>query len=138
VAKTFRFKLITPEERVIDQDATYVSMPLHDGLTGVMPGRAPLVARLGLGELRVDFPSGGSRSFFLDGGFGQMIGDSLTVLAQEAVSAEQLVEKDAQAELAEASARTSGDGDQMRTITHDRERARLKIRLASRVKKTGV
>jgi len=100
--KSFRCRLITPESRVFDEHATYVSIPLHDGMSGILPNRAPFVAKLGLGELKITFEKGGgSRSFLLEDGFGQMVGDSLTILAQRAVPAEEIVVADAKAELAE-------------------------------------
>jgi F-type H+-transporting ATPase subunit epsilon len=136
VAKTFRCRLITPQARVLDEDATYVQIPLHDGSAGILPRRAAMLGKLGLGELRVDFPAGGSRSYFLDGGFGQMVGDSLTILAKDAIAAERLSEQDAKAELAEAEARKPSGADDAAKITHDRARARLKLRLAQTASKT--
>jgi F-type H+-transporting ATPase subunit epsilon len=136
--KTFRCRLITPEARLLDQDATHVSLPFHDGLAGVLPRHAPIVAKLGLGELRVDFPEGGSRSYFLDGGFGQFVGDHLTILAEEAIPAEALIESQAKAELDEANARTGSTGEELTKVVHDRSRAALKARLAARAKAQGV
>jgi len=138
VAKTFRCRLITPKARVLDEDATYVSIPLHDGSAGILPMRAAMLGKLGLGELRIDFPAGGSRSYFLDGGFAQMVGDHLKILAQEAIPAERLSATDAKAELAEAEARKPGEGYDIERITQDRARARLKLRLAEETVKAGI
>jgi len=138
VAKTFRCLLITPESRVLDEDATYALLPLHDGSAGVLPKRAPMLGKLGLGELRIDFPAGGSRSYCLDGGFAQMVGDHLTILAQEALPAERISEQEARAELAEAEARTPADGADMAWVAHERARARLKLRLAQEAIKAGI
>jgi F-type H+-transporting ATPase subunit epsilon len=138
VAKTFRCRLITPQARVLDEDATYVSIPLHDGSAGILPMRAAILGKLGLGELRIDFPEGGSRSYFLDGGFAQMVGDHLTILAQEAIPAERLSATEAKAELAEAEARKPGQGYDLQQITRDRARASLKLRLAETTAKAGI
>lgn len=135
--ESFRCRLITPEARVLDEDVTYVSLPLWDGLAGILPNRAPFVAKLGLGELTMDFPEGGRRSYLLEDGFGQMYADTLTILAQKAIPVETLSEEDAKAELAEAAARASTQGDEMRAITRDRERARLKVRLARGFRERG-
>lgn len=138
MAKTFRCRLITPQARVLDEDATYVSIPLHDGSAGILPRRAAILGKLGMGELRIDFPEGGSRSYFLDGGFAQMVGDHLTILAQEAIPAERLSASDAKAELAEAEARQPGEGYDANRIAQDRAKARLKLRLADATAKAGI
>lgn len=102
-AKTFRCRLVTPTARLVDDAVVYASVPAWDGLFGVLPGRAPILARLGVGELRMDFPDvkggGGSRSFLVEGGFVRMVRDELTILAERATAAETITEEEAQADL---------------------------------------
>src|SRR5439155_1110249 len=45
--------VVTPERAVVDEEADFVALPLYDGEIGILPGRAPLVGRLGYGELRI-------------------------------------------------------------------------------------
>lgn len=141
--KTFQCRLITPTAQVLDEPAVYASIPAWDGLFGVLPNRGPIVAKLGLGELRIDFPDkgtakGGSRSFLVEDGFVQMVNNRLTILAAKAFPVETLNASEAEAELNEASARTPTEADPTRRrleterIHRDRERARAKIRLARR------
>ncbi len=103
MATTFRCKLITPEAQVFDDASIAAIVPVWDGQMGFLPDRAAFVGELGNGELRVDFPDkgsakGGSRYYFIAGGFVQMLRNELTILAAHAVAAEQLTEADAQAE----------------------------------------
>lgn len=147
-AKTFRCRLITPEAQVLDTDVTYASIPAWDGLMGIQPGRAPIVAKLGLGELRLDFPDtgsarGGSRFFFIEDGFLQMVSDRLTILAREAAPMEQLTESDAEAELAAAMARTvpadhPHPGKEFEAVNRQRRRAEVKLRLARKARTLGI
>jgi len=137
LAKSFRCKLITPESQVFDEQAVAAVVPAWDGLLGILPDRAPMVMQMGTGELRVDFPDtasakGGSRSFFVDDGFVQMVSNELTILAASAVAAEKLSESDAQAELNEVSARrTDGlSGPEIERIRKARTRAEAKLRAA--------
>ena len=107
-AHTFQCSLITPAAEVLKDELVYASIPAWDGLFGVLPGRAPIVAKLGLGELRLDFPSGGStrsRSFLVDDGFVQMVNNSLKILATRAIPVETITEADAKAALAERDSR---------------------------------
>ena len=128
--KAIRCKLITRQERILDAQVTYVSVPLWDGKAGFMTHTAPFVAKMGVGELRVDLASGGTRSWFVDGGFVQNVGDVLTVLTAQAIPTEELNAATAKAELAAAAARTSSDPIEMARITRERDRARAKVALA--------
>jgi F-type H+-transporting ATPase subunit epsilon len=141
---TFRCRLITPDAQVFDEQATAAVLPAWDGLIGVLPNRAPMVMQMGTGELRVDFPDtggakGGSRAFFVDEGFVQMVENELTILAANAVAAEKLSETDAQAELSAANARRT-DGvtpPEVERIRKDRTRAAAKLRAAKSFRANG-
>jgi F-type H+-transporting ATPase subunit epsilon len=107
--KSFRCKLVTPSAGLVDDKCVYASVPMFDGLLGVMPGRAPMLMKLGMGELRLDFADdakiqgtgskGGSRTFLVDGGFVKMANDELTILAEKAWATETLTRADAETEL---------------------------------------
>ena len=45
--------VVTPESTVLDEQVEFVALPLDDGEIGIAPGRAPLIGRLGYGELRL-------------------------------------------------------------------------------------
>lgn len=137
MAKTIQCKLITPEACILNEDITAAQLPLHDGQAGILPRRAPLMAKLGLGELRFDFPEGGSRGYLLDGGFVQMLGDRLTLLAESAEPVEQISEQEASAELAEAEARRPQTAEEHQRVAHDRKRARMKVEMARKFRATG-
>jgi F-type H+-transporting ATPase subunit epsilon len=145
VAKnSFRCRLITPEAQVLDNDAVQVIVPAWDGQLGVLPGRAAMVTQLGTGELRVDFADssqgkGGSRSYFVDDGFAQMLEGTLTILASQAIGAERLSESEAQAELASLNnRRTEGMSAADLTIhKKDKVRAEAKLRAARSFKARG-
>lgn len=136
-SRSFQCILITPEARVFDDDATAAVLPLHDGSAGVLPHRAPFVAELGVGELRINFAKGGTHSYFIDQGFVQMVGDKLSILAQSAIAAEKLNQSEIEAELAEANARKPQSGPDMEQITKDRTQARAKLDIARKFRKTG-
>lgn len=148
MSKPFRCRVVTPTAQLLDHEAKYASVPLWDGMMGILPGRAPIVARLGAGELKLDIPDpehshAGSRSYFVAGGFMQMSADTLTILAEQAIPAEQLSESEAQAELAEAEARQvpadapdrAAAADKIRA---ERDAARWKLRIAKQAKGRGI
>ena len=64
--------MVTPEQQLLDEKITQAIIPAHDGLLGLLTGRAALLVKLGLGLLRLDLTSGKQKSFLLDGGVAQM------------------------------------------------------------------
>lgn len=143
MAKTFRCSIVTPVASVFDDQVVYASFPAWDGQHGMMPGQSPLLTRLGMGSLRLDFPppDGGSRWFLIEGGFAQVQGDSqgssLTLLTEGAHPAETLSLTQAQAELAEANARVTKGGKDLANVERDQQRALAKIALAKLVSERG-
>lgn len=138
--KTFNCRVVTPTASLVNGPVTYASVPAWDGLFGVLPGRAPILARLGTGELKLAFPDegsakGGERSFLVEGGFVRMANNELTVLTERATPAESISESEAEAELKATLARSVPADAPNRTVQLDRlakerERARAKVTLA--------
>src|ERR1700761_3269459 len=81
--------VVTPERTLFDEAVEFVALPLYDGELGVLPGRAPLIGRLGYGELR-NKVHGATKRYFVDGGFAQVRDDIVTVLTNRAIPASQL------------------------------------------------
>lgn len=135
--KPFRCRLITPEARVFDADASYVSVPLWDGKRGFMANASAFVGQLGSGELRVEFvdryqlgvklEEAGSKSWFVSGGFVQHVNNVLTILASEAREESEITEAEAKKELEEANAKSSSNTLEMDRISHQRRRASAKL-----------
>lgn len=105
----FHCSVITPERAVLETDATFVALPAHDGELGVLRNRAPMLYKLGTGELRVETPEG-KHSLFVDGGFAQMVDNRLTLLTEQAKRIEEI--DSAAVERAAAEARSLAKGSE--------------------------
>lgn len=99
--KQLRLVLVTPEKTLMDEPVESLRFPLFDGQIGVLPGRAPLVGRLGEGELHIERDSD-SLSYFIDGGFVQIKGEVVTLLTNRAIPTSQLTSQAADAALTAA------------------------------------
>ena len=91
----FKAILITPETTVLEAHVFAAQIPAHDGLVGILVNRAPLLAKLGTGILRLDLAGpdgtrGETQRFLVSGGYAQMKGDDLTILTDEAIPAEKV------------------------------------------------
>jgi F-type H+-transporting ATPase subunit epsilon len=82
--------VVTPETTILETDADAVVFPAVDGQVGVLPRRMPLVARLGHGELKLTSNGLVSHRLFISGGFAQVAGDVVTVLAGVALTADEI------------------------------------------------
>ena len=82
-SKTFHCTVITPEGQVLDCEAGFAALPVHDGEMGILPNRAPLMCQLGIGVMRVEV-EGKTERLFIDGGFAQMVKNRLSVLTEQA------------------------------------------------------
>jgi F-type H+-transporting ATPase subunit epsilon len=78
--------VVTPERTVCDLQAEFVALTLFDGEIGVAPRHAPLIGRLGYGEMRVR-GAGNATRYYVEGGFVEVLGDVVTVLTQRAIPA---------------------------------------------------
>jgi F-type H+-transporting ATPase subunit epsilon len=100
----FKCVVVTPEQQVFDETIVQAIVPVHDGQIGILTGRAPLLVKLGAGELRLDLAGGKSRSYFIDGGIAQMKDNVLTILTTDAMVPTEIDLESARAEEEEAKA----------------------------------
>ena len=129
---SLRCVVVTPERAVLDEAVDFVAVPMLDGELGVLPGRMPLIGRLGFGELRV-VKGNAARRFYVDGGFVQIRGDVVTLLTSRAVPGAQLTVEAARAALREAQKPGAAPEEQDAKLK-DQLRARAQLRIAA---KTG-
>ena len=123
--------VITPEERVVDTDATSIILPAHDGQIGILKDRAPLLCELGIGVLHIEGGSSPANDYYIDGGFAQVLNNEVTILTEKAAPAAKLSRADAQKELAAAEALPITDEASSIARTRAIDRAKVKLRLAS-------
>jgi F-type H+-transporting ATPase subunit epsilon len=127
----FRCVVVTPEQQALDESVTQVILPAHDGLIGILTGRAPLLVKLWVGPLRVDLASGQQKTFFIDGGIGQMKDNLLTILTNEATTPEQIDAEKAKADYAQAEATHPTDAKGMDERQRLLARGRIKQQMAA-------
>ena len=127
-ATELRLVLVTPETTLLDQNVRSVQLPLFDGSMGLLPGRAPVVGRLGRGELKFE-AGGASKSFFIDGGFLQVKGSIVTLLTNRAIAAENIDAAAAQRALDTAMVMPAGTDEQFAAKLAADEAARRMLKM---------
>jgi F-type H+-transporting ATPase subunit epsilon len=89
MADKIAFDLVSPEQLLLSADAEMVTIPGSEGDMGVMAGHTPVITVLRPGVITV---SGGKEAqrFYVLGGFAEVTQTKLTVLAEEAIAANDL------------------------------------------------
>jgi len=72
--------VVSPERALFDGTADAVVAPAFDGEVGILPGHAPFLTLLGTGQLTLRQGAMATR-FSLSGGFLQVVGDAVRVVA---------------------------------------------------------
>ena len=123
--------VVTPERAVLDEFAEMVILPMFDGELGVLQGRAPIIGRLGAGELRIK--SGGAvKRYFVEAGFVQVRSNVVTVLTSKAEEATKITSEMATAAAQEAEALPATNAVERANKAKARDRAQGMKRVAAK------
>lgn len=128
--RKLRCVVVTPETTVLETEAEFVAIPAFDGEIGLLASRAPLVARLAPGELRLANHGQQPKRYFIDGGFAQVRDNVVTVLTARARSSNELDSAAAQKQLEAANALVPTSDEQFTEKEQKLSRARAQLRLA--------
>ncbi len=82
-------EIVTPDRRVLSTDVDEVVLPSSAGSMGVLPGHAPLLCELGVGEMSYRQGSG-RRYLAVSGGFAEVLREKVSILARTSEPAEDI------------------------------------------------
>jgi F-type H+-transporting ATPase subunit epsilon len=107
-----RLRVVTPTRTVVDADVDEVTLPGALGALGILPGHAPLLASLRIGELSYR-AANRERWLALQWGFAEVAGDEVTVLADVAEQPSEIDLEAARSDKAQAEAalKTAAGGE---------------------------
>lgn len=120
--------IVTPETTTLDAEVDGVTVPLIDGAAGILAGHAPMIGRLGPGELRTQNGSTTER-FYVDGGFVQVEGNKVSVLTGRSIPVADIDLAAAKEALAEAEKMESSNQDLAAIKRKAVSQARAQIRM---------
>jgi F-type H+-transporting ATPase subunit epsilon len=86
MADTFQLEIVTPEKKVVDTAAEEVQIPGKNGYLGILPGHAPLITELAVGEItyREASASSNEQKLAVAWGFAEVLPNKVTILAETA------------------------------------------------------
>jgi F-type H+-transporting ATPase subunit epsilon len=131
MAETLQLEIVTPE-RLVERDLVQeVQIPGKNGYLGILPGHAPLITELGVGE--ITYKADGRQYYVaIAWGFAEVLPDKVTVLAETAERAENIdVERARQSkQRAEERLRSASDEVDVERALNALDRANTRLEVA--------
>src|SRR5580704_17969274 len=83
--------VVTPQRQLLRETVVEVTLPGAEGQLGILPGHAPLITELGIGELSYRAKNASESTLVaVISGFAEVLGDRVTVLAETAERPEEI------------------------------------------------
>lgn len=126
---TIKLEIVTPERLLVSADVEDVQIPGKSGYLGILPGHAPLITEIAVGEIAYH-AAGQLKRLAVAWGFAEVLPDKVTILAESAEKAEEIDVSRAQAakQQAEEQLHKAGpEGDAEARAALDRATARLDV-----------
>src|SRR5438477_5209137 len=80
---TFQLEIVTPEKMVVRDVAEEAQIPGKNGYLGILPGHAPLITELAVGDISFR-ENGAEQHLAVAWGFAEVLPDKVTILAETA------------------------------------------------------
>ena len=130
-----QLEVVTPERYVLQETVQWIEMPGKEGYLGILPGHAPLITELAVGEItyRKD-----NATFHLSvaWGFAEVLPNKVTILAETAERAEEIDARRAQEakQRAQSELATSKTEEDFQRTAADLKRADTRLDVAAKKK----
>ena len=129
MAETIQLEIVTPERQVVDAAAEEVTIPGKSGYLGVLPGHAPLITELAVGQISYK-TAGQTKRLAVAWGFAEVLPEKVTILAETAEKSEEIdiARAEAAKQRAEAGLSKAGlEGNPEAQAALDRAKTRLEV-----------
>jgi F-type H+-transporting ATPase subunit epsilon len=133
MADTFEFEIVTPDKMVLKDVAEQMQIPAKNGYIGVLPGHAPLITELAIGEISYT-AHGATHYLAVAWGFAEVLPNKVTILAESAEKPEDIDLARAQEAKKRAEERLHADGPELdyERALNAVKRADVRLQVASR------
>jgi F-type H+-transporting ATPase subunit epsilon len=129
MADTIQLEVVTPERMVVKDTADDIQIPGKDGYLGILPGHAPLITELAVGEISYRH-AGQTKRLYVASGFAEVLPEKVTILAETAERADEIDLSRAQSakQRAEEELKKAGpNGDEAAQVALLRANTRIEV-----------
>ena len=133
MADTFEFEIVTPDKMVLKDVAEQMQIPAKNGYIGILPGHAPLITELAIGE--ISYTAHGTTNYLaVAWGFAEVLPNKVTILAESAEKPEDINLGRAQEAKSRAEERLRANGPELdyQRALNAVKRAEVRLQVASR------
>lgn len=131
MADNIRLEIVTPEKRVVSEEAQIVMAPGSEGEFGVLDGHTPFLTSLKVGMVRFKDVGGKECGVFVSGGFAEALADRITILAESAERRRDIDMARAKAAMERAEKRLAGDRSEIDEVRAKAALARAVHRISA-------
>lgn len=103
--RTFKLEVVTPERLALKEEAVSIIVPGVEGSLGILAHRAPIMAELTLGQVKVRYKEDVTVRYAISGGFMEAAENTVRILADSFESAKEIDVARAEAALKRAQER---------------------------------
>ena len=128
-------EIVTPEKKVLSEAVEAVTVPTTNGEIGILTDHAPLISTLKSGVLSYARGGGATEKMMVSGGFVEVSGNNVSILADMAERADEINVEEARREQETAEknlgAWKEGSEEEFEIERERLERAQARLQLAS-------
>ena len=130
---TFQLEIVTPEKMVVRDQAEEMQIPGKNGYLGILPGHAPLITELAVGEITY-IKGGYTQRLSVAWGFAEVLPDKVTILAETAERADEIDARRAQEakQRAESNLSKCNTEEEFDRTAGDLKRAETRLEVATK------
>ena len=131
---TFKIKVVTYEELVLQQEADFVLVRTTEGDMGILPNHAPFIAELSTGEMKIRLGNK-EEKYFVSEGLIEISNNVVTIIASEAIPADQLDVERARKEVVRLKAKLDKVKEDKDILLTERnlQKALMKVQVAEKM-----
>lgn len=133
MADTFQLEIVTPEKMVVRDVAEEMQIPGKNGYLGILPGHAPLISELAVGEITYR-NANVTHHLSVAWGFAEVLPDKVTILAETAERADEVDVTRARnaKDRAEKNLATCNTEEEFKKVSGDLKRAETRLEVADK------
>ncbi|MGL4946466.1 MAG: F0F1 ATP synthase subunit epsilon [Cetobacterium sp.] len=134
MANSFKLELVTPLSKVLSEEVNFVMLRTTEGDMGILPNHSPFVAGLATGEMKIK-NNGQETFYYVSGGFVEISGNVVTILADEAMDVKDIDLEAAkkEAQLAKGKLERAAEDMDIANVQKALTQALTKVKLAERM-----
>src|SRR5271165_2362532 len=132
MADSFQLEIVSPDRLIVNVVADEAQMPGKTGCLGILPGHAPLITELAIGE--ISYRQNGLQHYLaVAWGFAEVLPEKVTILAETAERAEEIDVKRAEdaRNRAEQRLKKNDPGTDLERATNALDRANARLEVAA-------